>query len=86
MFILANVIVSFGVGIVDALINGHTILSNLYSLAMLLPGLAAAVRRMHDSDRSGWWVLLPFVNLVFCCLEGTRGANRFGNDPKQPLK
>ncbi len=86
MFVLANTIASFGVGIVDALINGHSILSNLYSLAVLIPSIAAAVRRMHDSDRSGWWILLPIVNLVFACMEGTRGANRFGNDPKQPLK
>jgi uncharacterized membrane protein YhaH (DUF805 family) len=37
---------------------------------------------MHDTDHSGWWILLPIVNLIFACTEGTRGPNRFGADPK----
>lgn len=64
-------------------------LSGLFSLAMLLPSLAVSVRRLHDTDRSGWWALLYFVPLlgflvllVFFVLDGTRGANRFGEDPK----
>jgi uncharacterized membrane protein YhaH (DUF805 family) len=47
------------------------------------------VRRFHDQDKSGWFVLLnliPYIGgiivLVFMCLEGTRGPNRFGPDPK----
>ena len=66
------------------------LLSGLYALATILPGLAVAVRRLHDTDRSGWWVLIglvPFVGgivlLVFFVLEGTRGPNRYGADPKQ---
>ena len=63
--------------------------SVLYSLAVLLPGLSVFVRRMHDTNKSGWWFwigLVPFVGgivlLVFACTEGTKGANRFGPDPK----
>ena len=59
------------------------LLGGIYSLAVLLPGLAVAIRRLHDTDRSGWWVLIalvPFVGgivlLVFFVLEGTRGPNR----------
>ncbi len=55
----------------------------------LLPSLAVAVRRLHDTDRSGWWLLIgliPLVGgivlLVFFVLEGTRGPNRHGADPK----
>lgn len=53
----------------------------------LIPLWAAAVRRLHDSDRSGWWLLLSFIPtvniifLVFLCLDGTPGDNRFGPVP-----
>jgi uncharacterized membrane protein YhaH (DUF805 family) len=69
--------------------TGIGLLSGLFSLAMLLPNLAVSVRRLHDTDRSGWWLLLCFlpiigiiVLLVFFFLDGTRGTNRFGEDPK----
>ena len=65
------------------------LLSGLYGLAVLLPTIAVAVRRLHDTDRSGWWILIGFIPiiggiilLVFYVLEGTRGPNRFGPDPK----
>ena len=65
------------------------VLLNVFSLLTLIPGLAVAVRRLHDQDRSGWLMLfglIPFLGwfalLVLMCLEGTRGPNRFGSDPK----
>jgi uncharacterized membrane protein YhaH (DUF805 family) len=61
----------------------------VYALAFLVPSIAVYVRRFHDQDKSGWLVLLMFVPvigglilLVFMCIEGTRGPNRFGEDPK----
>jgi uncharacterized membrane protein YhaH (DUF805 family) len=64
-------------------------ISALVTLGLLLPGLAMQIRRLHDVDRSGWWVLLAFVPLigiivliVWWATEGTRGPNRFGSDPK----
>jgi len=61
----------------------------LVALGLLVPSLAVSIRRLHDSDRSGWWLLLglvPMVGeiivLVFMVLKGTRGANRFGADPR----
>jgi uncharacterized membrane protein YhaH (DUF805 family) len=58
-------------------------------LAVLLPGIAVSIRRLHDTDRSGWWLLIVLVPLVgaillivWYCTEGTRGPNRFGADPK----
>lgn len=61
----------------------------LYALAIFIPSLAVQVRRFHDQDKSGWFVLLGFIPyvggiivLVFMCLEGTKGKNRFGDDPK----
>ena len=57
-------------------------------LGLIVPGIAVAVRRLHDTNRSGWWLLLcfvPFVGsiviLVFMCLEGTKGANKYGDEP-----
>jgi uncharacterized membrane protein YhaH (DUF805 family) len=66
-------------------------LLGLFYLAMFIPMLAVQVRRFHDQDKSGWMVLLGFVPyvgglimLVFMCIEGTPGPNRFGADPKDP--
>ena len=68
---------------------GFGLLGAVFSLAMFLPNLAVSVRRLHDTDRSGWWLLLCFlpiigiiVLIVFFVLDGTRGTNRFGEDPK----
>lgn len=62
---------------------------SLFFLGMLIPSLAVAFRRLHDTDRSAWWLLIsliPFfgglVLLVFYFLPGTPGPNRFGPDPK----
>lgn len=69
--------------------GGFSMAVLLYALIVFIPALAVQVRRFHDQDKSGWFVLLnfiPFVGalivIVFMCLEGTRGANRFGGDPK----
>lgn len=65
------------------------IIIGIYSLATIIPNIAVTVRRFHDQDRSGWMVLLSFIPFVgglilfiFMCLDGTRGENRFGLDPK----
>lgn len=65
------------------------VISSLFALASFIPSLAVSIRRLHDQDRSGWLlllVLIPFLGwfalLVLMCLEGTRGPNRFGSDPK----
>ena len=72
---------------IDAAI-GMSVTSGLFGLAMLLPSLAIAIRRLHDLDRTGWWVLLWFVVLIgwiiliiWFCTRGTAGPNRFGPDP-----
>ena len=57
------------------------------SLATFLPGLAVSIRRLHDIDRVGWWVLLALtiigaiVLIYWACLRGTVGTNQFGSDP-----
>jgi uncharacterized membrane protein YhaH (DUF805 family) len=62
-------------------------LQTVFGILTFLPGLAVAVRRLHDIDRSGWWVLIVFtivgiIPLIYwACLKGTDGPNRFGADP-----
>jgi uncharacterized membrane protein YhaH (DUF805 family) len=62
MFFLFNVIASFLVGLVTGLMHLAPI-GTLYSLAVLLPSIGIAVRRMHDIGKSGWWVLVPLYNI-----------------------
>lgn len=52
-----------------------------YAIGAIIPCFTVAIRRMHDSGRSGWWVVVPVVNLVFLCLNGHLGRNKYGDDP-----
>ena len=56
-------------------------LGDLISLAVLAPSIAVAIRRMHDTDHRGWWMLFPIVNLVFALRASDAGENRFGPPP-----
>lgn len=90
MFVLCNVIVMLLLGMVDKLIGGdNELISSIYSLAVLLPSLAVAARRLHDTDRSTWWLLLGLIPIIgtlvliyFMVCNGQQGPNRFGDDPK----
>lgn len=57
-------------------------LSNLYSLAVLVPGIAIGIRRMHDVNKSGWFILIPIYNLVLFCTKGDHAHNQYGDTPK----
>lgn len=70
---------------------GLALIGGVAYLGIIIPHLAVQVRRFHDQDKSGWMSLLaliPYVGglviLVFMCIEGTQGENRFGPDPKDP--
>ena len=80
-FVLFNLIFSIVLAILGAVI-GFPLLSTFYSLAVLLPSIAVAVRRMHDVGKSGWFVLIPIYNLILCCTNGDNGSNGYGEDPK----
>ena len=58
--------------------SDQSVLVAIYQVAVLIPTIAVSVRRMHDTDHSGWWLLVPIVNFVFLVSEGTRGDNRWG--------
>lgn len=88
MFVLTNLIVAIAVSIVAGIVKLDP-LNGLYSLAVLVPSLAVGARRLHDTDRSAWWLLLcliPIVGwiilLVFMLLDSQPGNNRFGANPK----
>ena len=94
MFTLFNLIIAFVLGFIDGITGmanegGLGVLSIIYSLAVLIPGLAVAVRRLHDTSRSGWWLLISFVPLigaivllVFLVQDSQQGENKHGPNPK----
>lgn len=89
--VLFNIIVALVLGVVDSVLFSTTmqdggLLSGLYTLGTLLPSIAVGVRRLHDIDRSGWWMLLfilPAIGwivlLIFHVTKSTQGPNRFGD-------
>ncbi|MEV4491766.1 DUF805 domain-containing protein [Micromonospora coxensis] len=96
-FALFSSLVGFVAGILDGALgtklgsdpNSTGVIGLIVTLALLLPSLAVSVRRLHDTDRSGWWLLIGLVPLVgfivllvFFVKDGTQGSNRFGADPK----
>lgn len=69
-----NIIISYVVGI--------PALSLLLILAVIVPTIAAGVRRMHDVSKSGWFLLIPIYNLVLAVSDSTPGDNQYGPNPK----
>jgi uncharacterized membrane protein YhaH (DUF805 family) len=94
MFVLINFAISVVLSIIDRVIgtdsaNGGGLLQSIYGLAVLLPSIAVAVRRLHDTNRSGWWILIGLIPLVgtiilivFYATDGDAGDNKYGPDPK----
>ena len=95
-FVLFNIIVAVVLALIDTLLGTTTgvssfgLLSGIYSLAVIIPSLAVTVRRLHDIDRTGWWIfinLIPLIGtivlLVFAVTDGTPGSNRYGPNPKE---
>ena len=87
-FTLFTVIVYVATSIIDAVI-GKEVVTLLASLAFLLPALAVTVRRLHDTSRSGWWILIGIVPLVgaivllvFEVQDSHPGTNAYGPSPK----
>ena len=68
---------------VSALIN-NLILYYIFVLASIIPSIAVGVRRIHDVNKSGWFILIPIYNLILYCTPGTEGPNKYGTDPKRP--
>lgn len=95
MFVLMNFIAGIILALVDAALGmaigegAVGVLSVIYALALIIPSIAVAVRRLHDSGRSGWWLLISLVPLlgaialiVFYCMDSEEGDNQYGPNPK----
>lgn len=95
-FVLFNIIISFVLGFVDGVTGsfsteaGMGLLGGLYTLAILIPSLALTARRLHDTDHSGWWLLVSLIPLigvivllVFLVQDSKVGPNKYGENPKE---
>ena len=64
-------------------VSGGGPITLVFALLVIIPGLAVSIRRLHDQNRSGWWILVPLVGAIMIMfIGGTPGPNRFGPDPK----
>ncbi len=95
-FVLFNLIFGIIAMTLDNLLGlayeaiGYGPIYGLYALAVLVPGIAVAVRRLHDIDKSGWYVLINLIPIigfiwfiVLAVKEGTPGTNQYGINPKE---
>ncbi|MBW1657867.1 DUF805 domain-containing protein [Flavobacterium quisquiliarum] len=85
--VLVNVIISVVLSVVLGIISSSiAMLANIFSLAVLIPSIAVGVRRMHDVGKSGWYILIPLYDIYLAAMEGERGPNQYGADPKSQLE
>ena len=89
MFFLFNFIIAIVLSVGGRVTHIGPWLNLLYSLAVLIPCLAVSVRRLHDINKSGWWILIalvPFVGaiilLIFALMDSEAGSNQYGPNPK----
>ena len=88
-YVLPILVVNFIVAFIDAAAGAQNVLVGLVSLILLVPNLAGTIKRLHDRDRSGWFIfiiLIPVIGGIWLLIEvgflaGTPGPNRFGHDP-----
>jgi uncharacterized membrane protein YhaH (DUF805 family) len=98
MFTLLMVIAGIVIGTIEGILGINTMVGGIYGplttllvLATIVPSIAVGIRRLHDTDRSGWWLLICLIPLIgslillfFFVSDGTRGPNQYGPDPKDP--
>ena len=89
MFFLINIIIAIVLGFIEGIMGGPGIISSLYSLAVLLPEIGVSIRRLHDTNRSGWWLficLVPIIGviilIVYMVQDSQPGENQYGQNPK----
>lgn len=92
MFFLFHLFIIFLLAFIEAGLTGGdtTIPVAFYGLAVFLPALGVTIRRLHDTGRSGWWVLIALIPilghlilLILLALEGQSGTNEYGPNPKE---
>ena len=95
MFVLFNILFGFSAMILDSILFGYEydslgLIWLLYILAIFIPSLGVTIRRLHDTDRTAWWLLFgiiplvgPLVLLIFVCTDSTQGNNKYGPQPEK---
>ena len=95
VFVLVNLLITVALGFVEGLARNTSelqtsVLASLFTLAVLLPSLGVTVRRLHDTGRSGWWILIGIVPLIgsivlfiFMVTDSQPGENSYGPNPKE---
>ncbi len=86
-FALFNAIITLALGLIEVVLNigittNESVLANIYQLAVLIPAITVGIRRMHDVDKSGWFLLIPIYSFILAVTEGTRGKNKYDPNPK----
>lgn len=95
-FFFFNIVFALVLGFIDIktgnydLESGYALLSSVYCLVMFIPGVTIGVRRLHDTGRTGWWLLIALIPFVGCLIllyfsvsKGDVGTNKYGVDPKE---
>lgn len=84
-FVGMNFLITIAMAIVAGIALGKQggVVTNIYSLATFIPAIAVAVRRMHDTNHSGWWMLVPIYSFILLCRQGDGGDNDFGPPPEE---
>ncbi len=82
-FVLFSSLLTFLFAFISAYFNNLS-LYYIYVLSIIIPSISVGVRRMHDVNKSGWYILIPIYNLILYCTPGTEGPNQYGSDPKRP--
>lgn len=87
-YILVYIVIDIVLSIIQSMVH-TTLITALFGLALLLPSLGVSFRRMHDIDKSAWWLLIGLIPLIGAIVliywfaqPGTAGSNQFGPDPK----
>ncbi len=93
-FALGNVVIAIVLMLIERMLGmasgGYGILTIIFELAILVPSIAVSIRRLHDTGRSGWWILIAFVPILgalvllyFMLLDSEPGMNAYGPNPKE---
>ena len=92
MFVLINFAIGIVLGFIESLLGIPSVLSGLYGLAVLIPGIAVTIRRLHDTGRSGilWLIgLIPIIGwiilIIFLAEDSKPGDNQYGPNPKEHM-
>jgi uncharacterized membrane protein YhaH (DUF805 family) len=88
-FSISLIIIAIVIGLIDGATGAHYTIVTIFSLISFWPSLAVSLKRLHDRNKSAWWLflaLIPIVGIIWVfielgCLKGTAGENRFGPDP-----